>query len=89
MTAEESKCTDMKGNLSASVCVFLLNQCACLHGCKAEGCLAVSPGKNDFLPDKKGGRGFAVVWRREDVKLSPSDCDCQAQGQAIISLNLC
>ncbi len=61
----------------------------CLLGCKGEGCLAVVPGKNDFLFDEKGVRGFAVVWRRENLKLSPSDCDCQAQGQAIISLNLC
>lgn len=32
---------------------------------------------------KRGVRGV------EDLKLSPSDCDCQARGQAIISLNLC
>lgn len=46
-------------------------------------------GQNDYLFDEKACRGFAVVWRREDFKLSRGDCDCQAQDQAIISLNLC
>lgn len=52
-------------------CAYPLNRCVRPRGCKGERCLAISPGQNDFLFDEKGGRGFAVVWRREDLKLSP------------------
>lgn len=74
------KCTDAKGELFAK-CVCVSAPCNACIGFKGEECLAVSRCKNDFVFDKKGGGGPAVVWRQKDLKLSPSDCDCQVQGR--------